>query len=142
MSKIEKEFAVEEFERFATAFRLDPIKRKKLFDRTDGQPTIIDGITELIEEGMAIVDENNAIVYNLLEPTTDVKGDIHTAVCVFAPKRVSINAMQKIEEAKGDVEKMKQILSLLTGIAPAIIGKFSTADMEYVGKIATFFMSA
>lgn len=138
MSKISKEVAVEDFERFLTAFRLDPIKRKKLNAPNEKGESIVDLPIELIQEGMVVVKDNGELEYTLLDA---IKGEnILLEKITFTPKRISVDKLKEISNIKDDIDKMATVLNFLTGVSAPIFKKISTDDMNYLSSIALVFM--
>jgi len=141
MSKISHDVAVADFEKFLTAFRLDPIKKRKIsLVNPDTGLSIIDPIIELIEEGMLIVKDNGELEYILLEPLINSeKVPTHEKI-TFKPKRVTVEQLKAIEKIDSDTDKFGKILNILSGISELLVDKFSTDDISYCSRITTVFM--
>lgn len=140
MTKITKEVAAEDFDRFLAALRVDPIKKKKLFLEDEDGVSMTNAPLELIEEGMMIVLEDGSLEYKLLEPISADSGNVVLDSLTFKPKRITIGQFEKINEIKNDVDKMKEILSLLTGVSKGFIQKLSLDDLGYITTITSLFM--
>lgn len=140
MTKITKDVAAEDFDRFLVALRIDPIKKKKLFAESEEGKNMIAAPIELIEEGMMVVLEDGSLQYKLLEPIVADSGNTIQDSLVFKPKRITIGQFEKINEIKSDIDKMKEIISHLTGVNKAFIQKLSLDDLNYITSITALFM--
>lgn len=141
MSVVSKKVAEKDFEKFLTAFRLDPIKRRKISivnERTG--KSIIAPILELIEEGMLIVKDNGDLEYPLLDKILNESGVVFLDRITFKPKRVSVDQIKEVEKIELDSEGFMKILHFLTGVEELIMGKFSNDDISYLSRVAMVFM--
>lgn len=133
MSKVSKEVAVEDLNRFMESFRLDPIKKGKLDD-------CIEECIELIQYGMLCVTEENQLKFELIEPIVDSKGEAVQSSVVFGNKRVSVKDIQDQDDCKTQREQMSFMVGKLTGLNKGLIEKLSADDITYITSIARFFM--
>jgi GTP-dependent phosphoenolpyruvate carboxykinase len=133
---INNEIALEDIERFMLSLNIDPLKRKKLV-------SYIDRLCEFIENEMVLVNDCSELEYNLLEPVKDDKGNIILSILTFKNKRITLQNYDAINKKElSDIEKSKKIISITTGIEPAILTKISLDDMMYLNEIAVVFMPA
>lgn len=140
MRKVPNDVALSDFERFLSEFRVDPIKRKKMFETNEDGKSIVSGVIELIEEGMAFVDDDCHLTYTLLEPITSDSGNVLLNECVFKNTRITLEQYQKIQSEKDELAKMIKILSVITGSDGALFRKISMDDMNYLTTISLVFM--
>lgn len=131
---ISKEVSNEEFERFLTTFKVDPIKRKKIADLTVK-------IVDLISEEMLIVTEDGHLNYPLIEPIIDDAGNVKVASLKFKNRRVRVEDVEKLNSGN-DTDKMKKLISTLTGIEPLFVNKLSLDDLTYLSDISLLFLPA
>lgn len=135
MSVVAKEVALGDLERFMLAFRLDPIKKKRMTEAG-----IIESCLELIEEGMLVVDADNKLQYKLLEPITGSSGNVIHEDIVFNGRRIRVEDIEKVDRRANEVEQSREMISALTGVPKGIVSKFSVDDSVYLSTIARFFM--
>lgn len=131
---ISKEVAVGDLERFLQAFKVDPIKRKKIGDT-------LAKCEELICNEMLMVTEDGHFEYPLIEPIVDDNQNIKLAVLKFKNRRVRVEDVEKMNSGS-DTDKMKRLISILTGVEPAFVNKFSLDDLTYLSDISLLFLPA
>jgi len=140
MITVTREVAEKDIEKFATAFRLDPIKRKKLFSKNEEGNTIIDPAIELIEAGMVCVEEDGSITYSLLEPIVSDSGNVVLEKVSLKPKRIRLSEAQSLEKLDSDFDRMLKILNILSGTEMSIMKKMSMDDVNYLSSLTLVFM--
>lgn len=134
MSKVSKDVAIKDLDRFMESFRLDPIKKRKL------QPFIEECI-ELVEEGMLVVNSDDKLEYSLLEPFTNEKGElVDNGKIVFNGKRILVKDLEENGKFITESEQMQHMVQKVTGLNKAFITKLSADDLTYITTIARFFM--
>ena len=132
--KITKEVARLDVERFLNAFKIDPIKRKKLSES-------IETLTELLMFGMAVITDDCHIKYILLEPIESTDGTVMLSELTFKNKRTRLDDLKGVQTGS-EIDKVKALVELMTGANKAILGKITGDDFMYINEIACFFLPA
>jgi len=131
---ISKEIAIGDLERFLQAFKVDPIKRKKITET-------LAKCEEFICNEMLIVTEDGHLQYPLIEPIIDDNGNTKVAVLTFKNRRVRVEDIEKMNSGT-DTDKMKRLISILTGMEPLLVNKLSLDDLTYLSDISLLFLPA
>lgn len=136
MAKVAKEVAQADFERFASAIKLNQMKREKL-EADESQP--IESVINLIENGYVTIGEDGLLTYLLIEKV-EKDGDIILSEVPFKPRRVRVEDIERRMTGKNDMEKTRNMLSFLTGVNAGILSKVDGDDFAHIGTISTFFL--
>lgn len=136
MAKVAKEVAQADFERFASAIKLNQMKREKL-EADESQP--IESVINLIENGYVTIAEDGLLTYLLIEKV-EKDGDIILSEVPFKPRRVRVEDIERRMTGKNDLEKTRNMLSFLTGVNAGILSKVDGDDFAHIGTISTFFL--
>ena len=134
MEVVPKEVAEKDIERFLTALRVDPIKRKKMKES-------IAICVEFVMYGMLVVNDNNELEYKLLESIEDKDGEVVLSEIKFKNKRVRLDSLEKVKNATEE-SYMRELISLMTDADKLILKKTTLEDMGYLEKIGMFFLPA
>lgn len=134
MEVVPKEVAEKDIERFLTALRVDPIKRKKMKES-------IATCVEFVMYGMLVVNDNNELEYKLLESIEDKDGEVVLSEIKFKNKRVRLDSLEKVKNATEE-SYMRELISLMTDADKLILKKTTLEDMGYLEKIGMFFLPA
>lgn len=134
-SKISKEIAEKDFERWLDIKRFSQAKResKKEFEEE---------IIISIMSGDAVIDEKGKITYKLLFPIKTKEEKTTISQFEFKPRLIQRevkSALEGVKAADGD-GRIVAYISALTGQAKALIGGLETIDFAFCQAMALYFL--
>ena len=130
-TKVSREKAVEELERWLNAKKITGNKRKSNED-------IEEELIDAIEEGYLVLNEDNSFTYKLKfpldgeNPITELKFAFRVKIGVLNAKLRGI----KIDDLSG---RIQTYIAVLTDQPKGLIGALDTSDNSIASAIATYF---
>jgi hypothetical protein len=129
MSKVSREVAEKDVERWLDFKRVKGLKREK-------NKEAIESMIECVMDGTLVVDEECVITHNLLFP---LGNDESIRELKYAPRLTVGRISEYTKNSKTNDERVCGYISALSGQANGIISKMETEDYSVVGNVVIFF---
>ena len=134
--KIAYEVALEEFDRWAVAWRIDTGVDSMNDDDADDFESLKRQITLQINSGNALVNDDDNIVYELFEPIGNL-----TEIELKRPRG---RAWKVTDRAKKDrnIAKTDLLIATAIGKTPTIFGQMDGIDYKYIQAVYALFLGS
>ena len=135
-SKIAPEVAQAEFDRFARAWDIETDTKDMDVESRDDFEKLSRTITKAVEQGRAVVNDDNGITYQLNTPIGEVD-----SLTFRIPRGVDYMAMDTYKERETS-RKMFAFMASTTKQSVKFFGNLSGADIKFAQAITTLFMAS
>jgi hypothetical protein len=135
MSKVDRETAQQDFDRFVRFARLKLDRVRNENDRRDIESDTQYFIEEIMDGRISVDDEGHVIVYT--ESENENLKEIHITT---RPKVSILRAMDKAHRDQGNAKWIAAIGEHV-GIAPSVINKLDMVDWQNLEMVCGFFLA-